>query len=33
MSQYANPFEAAAAGYVAASPTDYPIVYYVNPHG
>jgi hypothetical protein len=29
--RYANPFEAAAAGYVAASPTDYPIVYYVNP--
>jgi hypothetical protein len=31
VSQYANPFEAAAAGYVAASPTDYPVVYYVNP--
>ena len=27
----ANPFEAASAGYVAASPTDYPVVYYVNP--
>ena len=27
----ANPFEAVAAGYVAASPTDYPVVYYVNP--
>ena len=31
VSQYANPFEAVAAGYVAASPTDYPVVYYVNP--
>ncbi len=31
VSQYANPFEAAAAGYVPASPTDYPVVYYVNP--
>jgi hypothetical protein len=27
----ANPFEAAAAGYVAVSPTTYPVVYYVNP--
>ncbi len=31
VAQYANPFEAVAAGYVAASPTDYPVVYYVNP--
>jgi hypothetical protein len=31
VSQYTNPFEAVAAGYVAASPTDYPVVYYVNP--
>ena len=29
--QYASPDEAVAAGYVAASPTDYPVVYYVNP--
>jgi hypothetical protein len=29
--QYANPFEAVAAGYVPVSPTDYPVVYYVNP--
>ena len=29
--QYASPAEAVAAGYVAASPTDYPVVYYVNP--
>jgi hypothetical protein len=29
--RFANPFEAAAGGYVAASPTNYPIVYYVNP--
>ncbi len=28
---YANPSEAMAAGYVAVSPTDYPVVYYVNP--
>ncbi len=27
----ANPYEAVAAGYVAASPMDYPVVYYVNP--
>lgn len=26
-----NPFLAAAAGYVAVSPTTYPVVYYVNP--
>jgi hypothetical protein len=31
VAQYASPAEAVAAGYVAASPTDYPIVYYVNP--
>jgi hypothetical protein len=31
VSQIANPFEAIAAGYVAASPMDYPVVYYVNP--
>jgi hypothetical protein len=31
VSALANPFEAVAAGYVAASPTNYPIVYYVNP--
>jgi hypothetical protein len=31
VSGLANPFEAAAAGYVPASPTDYPVVYYVNP--
>jgi hypothetical protein len=30
-SRYATPSEAAAAGYVPASPTDYPVVYYVNP--
>jgi hypothetical protein len=29
--RYANLSEATAAGYVAASPTDYPVVYYVNP--
>ena len=29
--QYASPAEAVAAGYVPASPTDYPVVYYVNP--
>jgi hypothetical protein len=27
----ANPFLAVAAGYVAVSPTSYPVVYYVNP--
>jgi hypothetical protein len=26
-----NPFEAVAAGFVAASPPNYPVVYYVNP--
>ncbi|HEY6472566.1 MAG TPA: hypothetical protein VIY26_06715 [Acidimicrobiales bacterium] len=31
VSGLANPVEAVAAGYVAASPTDYPVVYYVNP--
>jgi hypothetical protein len=31
VSALANPFEAVAAGYVAASPTGYPVVYYVNP--
>jgi hypothetical protein len=31
VAQYASPAEAMAAGYVAASPTDYPVVYYVNP--
>jgi hypothetical protein len=30
VSQYASPFQAVAAGYVAASPTNYPVVYYVN---
>jgi len=29
--RYATPSEAIAAGYVAVSPTDYPVVYYVNP--
>jgi hypothetical protein len=29
--RYANPFLAVAAGYVAVSPTNYPVVYYVNP--
>ena len=29
--RYADPSEAMAAGYVAVSPTDYPVVYYVNP--
>jgi hypothetical protein len=29
--RYATPAEAVAAGYVAVSPTDYPVVYYVNP--
>jgi hypothetical protein len=31
VARYANPSEAMAAGYVAVSPTDYPVVYYVNP--
>ncbi len=31
VSGLANPFEAVAAGYVAVSPTSYPVVYYVNP--
>ncbi|HWE65851.1 MAG TPA: hypothetical protein VG298_04345, partial [Acidimicrobiales bacterium] len=31
VSRYTNPFQALAAGYVAVSPTDYPVVYYVNP--
>ena len=31
VSGLANPFEAVAAGYVPASPTNYPVVYYVNP--
>jgi hypothetical protein len=30
-SRYATPAEAMAAGFVAVSPTDYPVVYYVNP--
>jgi hypothetical protein len=29
--RYANPSEAVAAGYVPVSPTNYPVVYYVNP--
>ena len=29
--RYADPSGATAAGYVAVSPTDYPVVYYVNP--
>jgi hypothetical protein len=29
--RYANPFLAVAAGFVAVSPTNYPVVYYVNP--
>ena len=29
--RYADTAEAMAAGYVAVSPTDYPVVYYVNP--
>ena len=29
--RYANASEAVAAGYVPVSPTDYPVVYYVNP--
>ncbi len=31
VSPFATPAEAEAAGYVPASPTDYPVVYYVNP--
>jgi hypothetical protein len=31
VARYASPAEAVAAGYVPASPTDYPVVYYVNP--
>ncbi len=31
VARYANPSEAMAAGYVAESPTNYPVVYYVNP--
>ncbi len=31
VSRYATPAEAEAAGYVPASPTDYPVVSYVNP--
>jgi hypothetical protein len=31
VSKYASPSDAAAAGYVAVSPTDYPVVYYTNP--
>jgi hypothetical protein len=31
VSGYATPAEAIAAGYQPASPTDYPVVYYVNP--
>ncbi len=31
VARYADPSEAMAAGYVAVSPTDYPVVYYVNP--
>jgi hypothetical protein len=31
VARYANPSEAARAGYVPVSPTDYPVVYYVNP--
>jgi hypothetical protein len=31
VAQLSNPFKAVAAGYVAASPTNYPVVYYVNP--
>ena len=29
--RYANPSEAVSAGYVPVSPTNYPVVYYVNP--
>ena len=31
VAQYADPAAAVAAGYMAVSPTDYPVVYYVNP--
>jgi hypothetical protein len=31
VSGYATPADAMAAGYVPVSPTDYPVVYYVNP--
>jgi hypothetical protein len=31
VSRYTNPFQALAAGYVAVSPADYPVVYYMNP--
>jgi hypothetical protein len=31
VARYATPSEALAAGYLAVSPTDYPVVYYVNP--
>jgi hypothetical protein len=31
VARFANPFEAVAAGFVAVSPTNYPVVYYVNP--
>jgi hypothetical protein len=31
VARYADPLAALAAGYVAASPTDYPVTYYVNP--
>jgi hypothetical protein len=31
VARFTNPFAAVAAGYVAASPTNYPVVYYVNP--
>jgi hypothetical protein len=31
VSKYTSPAEAEAAGYVAVSPTDYPVAYYVNP--
>ena len=31
VARYATPSEATAAGYVAVSPSDYPVVYYVNP--
>jgi hypothetical protein len=31
VARFTTPFAAVAAGYVAASPTNYPVVYYVNP--
>jgi hypothetical protein len=31
VAHFENPFQAVAAGYVAVSPTNYPVVYYVNP--